>query len=78
MDELPNGIRIQLRDSCRAIIRDAESRIQRGTVMVSNGAEVNDARVRSRGFSGYCPPKRQATAWQGIEFGPSRPGPGTI
>ncbi|GAP61242.1 protein involved in DNA integration [Arthrobacter sp. Hiyo1] len=43
VDELPNGIRIQLRDSCRAIIRDAESRIQRGTVMVSNGAEVNDA-----------------------------------
>jgi len=43
VDELPNRTRIQLRDNCRAIIRDAESRIQRGTTIVSNGAEANDA-----------------------------------
>ena len=42
VDELPNGTRIELRDSCRAIIRQAESRIQRGMAMASSGADASD------------------------------------
>jgi hypothetical protein len=43
VDEVPNRTRLELRDSCRAIIREAESRIQRGTAMASTGPGANDA-----------------------------------
>lgn len=43
VDEVPNRTRLELRDSCRAIIRDAESRIQRGVAMASSGPESNGA-----------------------------------
>lgn len=41
VDEVPNRTRIELRDSCRATIRQAESRIQRGTAMASNGPDAD-------------------------------------
>lgn len=40
VDELPNRTRIELRDSCRAIVREAESRIQRSTAMASTPQDL--------------------------------------
>ncbi len=47
VDEIPNRTRLELRDHCREIIRQAESRIQRGTAMASRGHESKDARGNS-------------------------------
>lgn len=62
VDELPNRTRLELRDSCRAIIRQAESRIQRGTPMASNGAGAGGVPDSLPGLSGLYSTTPRATA----------------